>query len=274
MRHAMRVFFASFFVISLLTMGAGSANAEHALDCTTDKPIYRPGQPVHVECTNNGDHFAVTGITFLVTRADGRSVYNPAVPAVAVAVPPGESVEHTWDQRFINSQVGADGAQVPRDKYEVSVQNGEPGRFRIGAHGPQQAFETLAHGTMSGAMIGPGGENLVIRDQGSWEAFWEEHTSNMLCLAPPCPGMTPPLVDFDQDMVLVALHGTAPTGGYGISFTWLVGGGQHLKAPILNTNPGARCFLSQAITNPFHIIATRISDDVRFHERSRTIDCN
>ena len=274
MRRTMRVFFACLFAISLLTMGAGSVIAEHALGCTTDKQIYRPGQLVHIRCTNNGDRFAVTGISFLVTTVDGGLVYNPAVPAVAVAVPPGEGVEHTWGQVFINSPLGADGKQVPHGSYVVTVQNGGPARFRVGARGDHQAFETIAQGTISGAMTRPGGENLVIRDQASWKAFWEEHTSNSLCLQPPCPGMIPPVVDFDQDMVLVALHGFAPTGGYGIFFATLVGGSHHLNARILNTNPGEGCVLTQVITNSFHIIATRISDDVTFHERSKTIDCN
>ena len=274
MRPTMRVSFACFFVISILTMGAGSVIAEHALSCTTDKHIYSPGQLVQIECTNSGNHFVVTGITFLVTTADGGLVYNPAVPAIAVAVPPGESVEHTWDQKFINSPLGVDGEQVPLGRYVVTVQNGGPARFRIGAWRHHRTFETISQGSISGAMTGRGGENLVIRDQASWEAFWEEHTSNMLCPQPPCPGMLPPVIDFDQEMVLVALHGFAPTGGYGISFTWLFGGSHRLSARILNTNPGEGCVLRQVITNPFHIIATQISDDVMFHERSKTIDCN
>ena len=270
----MRLFFAPFFIINLFTMGAGSAIAEHSLGCTTGKHSYRPGQPVHIECTNNGDHFVVTGISFRVTTPDGSLVYNPAVPAIAVAVPPKESTEHTWDQTFINSPLGVDGEQVPGGRYVVTVQNGGPARFRIGAQRHHQGFETVSQGTESGAMIGPGGENFIIRDQASWEAFWEEHTSNMLCLQPPCPGMSPPVVNFDRDMVLVALHGSTPTGGYGISFAWLVGGSHYLETRILSTNPGEGCYVAQSTTNPFHIIATRISDDVMFHERSRTIDCD
>ncbi len=269
----MRLFFASFFIISLFTMGAGSAIAEHSLGCTTDKHSYRPGQPVHIECTNNGDHFVVTGISFRVTTPDGSLVYNPAVPAIAVAVPPKESTEHTWDQTFINSPLGVDGEQVPCGRYVVTVQNGGPARFRIGARSHHQGFETVSQGTESGAMTGPGGENFIITDQASWEVFWEEHTSNMLCLQPPCRGMSPPMVDFDRDMVLIALHGSAPTGGYGISFSWLVGGSHHLEALILNTSPGEGCSVTQSTTNPFHIIATQISDDVTFDECSRTIDC-
>ena len=272
--YIMRVSFAGFFMISLFAMGAGSAVAEHALACATDRHSYRPGNPVHLECTNNGDHFVVTGISFQVTRADGGLIYNPAVPAVAVAVPPRESTEHTWDQTFVNSPLGVDGEQVPRGGYVVTVQNGGPARFRIGARRHHQAFETVSEGTESGATTGPGGENLIIRDQASWEAFWEEHTSNILCLQPPCTGMPPPLVDFDRDMVLVALHGSAPTGGFGISFARLAGGSHHLNARILNTNPGEGCFVSQSNTTPFHIVVTRISDDVALLESSMTIDCN
>ena len=81
------------------------------------------------------------------------------------------------------------------------------------------------------------------------------------------------MVDFDRDIVLIALHGSAPTGGYGISFSWLVRGSHHLEALILNTSPGEGCSVTQSTTNPFHIIATQISDDVTFDECSRTIDC-
>jgi len=260
--------------MSLVTIGARSVIAGHGLDCTADKHIYPVGQPVLIECTNNGDDFVVTGVSFLVTTLDAGLVYNPAVPAIAVAVRPGASVERSWDQTFINSRLGGDGEQVPRGSYLVTVQNGGPARFSVGARGHHLAFETTAHGSMSGAVTRPGGKNYVIRDQASWEAFWEEHTSNMLCLQPPCPGMIPPLIDFHRDMVLVALHGSAPTGGYGISFTSLVGGGRRLDARILNTDPGQGCVLAQVITNSFHIITTRISDDVTFHERSKTIDCN
>ncbi len=274
MRRTMRVLFACLFIISVFAMGSGSVIAEHALGCMTDRHVYRPGQLVQIECTNHGDHFAVTGITFLVTTVDRGLIYNPAVPEIAVAVPPRESVKHTWDQKFINSPLGPDGEQVPRGRYVVTVKNGGPARFRIDAQGPHPAFKTISQGSVSGVMTGPGGENLVIRDRASWEAFWEEHTSNMLCLQPPCRGMPPPMVDFDRDMVLVALHGSAPTGGYGVSFARLVGGSHQLEARILNTNPGEECFVTQSTANPFHIIATQISDDVTFHERSRTIDCN
>ena len=274
MRRTMRVLFACLFIISVFAMGSGSVIAEHALGCMTDRHVYRPGQLVQIECTNHGDHFAVTGITFLVTTVDRGLIYNPAVPEIAVAVPPRESVKHTWDQKFFNSPLGPDGEQVPRGRYVVTVKNGGPARFRIDAQGPHPAFKTISQGSVSGVMTGPGGENLVIRDRASWEAFWEEHTSNMLCLEPPCPELVPPVVDFDREMILVALREFATTGGRGISFTSLLGGNHHLRAQILNTNPGKGCLLTQTTTAPFHIIATGVSDDVIFDERSKTIDCN
>ena len=46
----------------------------------------------------NSDDFVVTGITFLVTMAEGALVYNPAVPAIVGAFPPCGSVEHAWNQ--------------------------------------------------------------------------------------------------------------------------------------------------------------------------------
>jgi len=135
MKRTMRTLFACFFVLAVFAIGAGSSVAEQALDCTTDHRVYRPGQLVRIECTNNSDDFVVTGITFLVTMAEGALVYNPAVPAIAVAVPPGESVEHAWDQTFMNSPLGTDGKQVPHGTYVVSVKNGKSARFRIGFSG-------------------------------------------------------------------------------------------------------------------------------------------
>jgi hypothetical protein len=128
----MRAFVARFLVIGLFAIGVGGSVAEQVLVCTTDQEIYRPGRPVQIACTNHGDDFVVTGITFQATTAGGAPVYNPAVPAIAVAVPPGESVEHAWDQTFLNSSLGADGEPVPHGRYAVCVRNGRSARFRIG----------------------------------------------------------------------------------------------------------------------------------------------
>ena len=148
----MRPFFACLF-ISLSTMGTV---AGEVLDCATNKHRYRPGEPVHLKCTNNGDAFVVTGISFKVTTPDGGLVYNPAVPAVAVAVPSRASTDHTWDQTFINSPLGDDGEQVPRGTFVATVKNGRPARFTIGDGSDHPEFETVSRGTDSGVMTGPG----------------------------------------------------------------------------------------------------------------------
>jgi len=140
MRRTTRAFIACMLASGVVLTGAGHVIAGETLDCTTDGRVYLPGQPVHIECTNHGDDFVVTGIRLLVTTANGGLVFNPAVPAMAVAVPPGESVEHTWDQTFINSPLGADGEQVPHGMYVVSVRNGSPARLRVGVQRHHSGF--------------------------------------------------------------------------------------------------------------------------------------
>lgn len=88
------------------------------------------------------------------------------------------------------------------------------------------------------------GANLIIRGPDAWGAFWGAHTSE------PIP---PPPVDFEHQVVLVAVQGLQPTaGGPNVSIVGVHGDGPFVFVAIVDDHrPGP----IDEISNPFHIVA-------------------
>ncbi len=109
----------------------------------------------------------------------------------------------------------------------------------------------------------------VIRDAASLDALWREHTAVM----DPPPAL--PQIDFEHDMVIAAFMGQRGTGGYTVQISKLNPEGSALSAQITFTRPGADCLVTQAITQPYHIVVTpRQEHVISFQVATITHDCN
>lgn len=93
----------------------------------------------------------------------------------------------------------------------------------------------------------------VIADQEEFRTFWESLHRNLTPL-PPLPAE-----DFARHDVVAVVDMVRPSGGYGIEVQEVLEGMEGIWLTIIRTKPGEGCFTSQALTQPYHLIAMRKS---------------
>ena len=110
------------------------------------------------------------------------------------------------------------------------------------AFGAAVLFSTLAKGLQSGVREPI---QLVIRTRAEWAAFWARHARG---------SAAPPPVDFSRDMVVALFMGERGTGGYEIEITRVERVESGLVVQYRRTSPDPGAMLSQALSQPFHLV--------------------
>lgn len=99
-------------------------------------------------------------------------------------------------------------------------------------------------------------ENLVIKDEEEWKRFCEKQ---------PYRSSPFPEIDFEKNMVLVALGGMKPTGGYNIQFEEVYNlAGVITLAKYKESKPKGPVIMTS--TYPYHFIITEKTGQVIFSE--------
>ncbi|MBA3046207.1 MAG: hypothetical protein KKH41_07030 [Candidatus Thermoplasmatota archaeon] len=88
------------------------------IEVVTDKPIYDYGESVQITFTNVGDYTISVCTGYFVLDSNGEIVYTPNMIAFTPPLPPGSSIEYTWDQTV------DDGTQVLPGTYIICTQHG------------------------------------------------------------------------------------------------------------------------------------------------------
>lgn len=112
------------------------------------------------------------------------------------------------------------------------------------------------------------GENLVIRDQESWTAFWDRFRTGT-------ETATPPQVSFQERMVLVMALGTRNTGGYSVEINRVraMDDGT-LNVVGIESIPGENCSTTQALTYPVDaVLVARTEGEVHFEAEASVYRC-
>lgn len=109
-------------------------------------------------------------------------------------------------------------------------------------------FDTLARGTSSGITEA---RRDTIRDGNAFAALWQRHAA---AFSPP-PAL--PAVDFTRDMVIAVWLGQRPTGGHAIEIVRLVETPENLRVETERRTPPPGALVTQALTQPFHLIRAR-----------------
>ncbi len=109
------------------------------------------------------------------------------------------------------------------------------------------ALDNVEKGYLSGILLTEP-QVFKIDDQGQWDEFWARHKSNFL---PPTP---PPPVDFSRFSIIAVVDKQQLTGGFSLEITALTEEGTHLNVLVTRREPGRSCYVTQALTRPFHII--------------------
>lgn len=106
-------------------------------------------------------------------------------------------------------------------------------------------FSTLAKGLTSGVREPT---RVVIRSRDDWVALWGQHMQ--IQAAPP----SAPPVDFSRDMVVALFMGERSTGGHQIEVTHVERADSGLAVRYRSQSPDPGAMVSQALTQPFHLI--------------------
>ena len=112
-------------------------------------------------------------------------------------------------------------------------------------------FDTVDQGVYSGYPSDVDGDYFVIRDDAAWTDFWTVHKSFMF----PQPEM--PEIDFGNEMVVCAFHGTYPNNGAGVSIQGISSYGDHWEVEVTRATGDG---ILPTVTNPYHIVKTLYTD--------------
>jgi len=109
---------------------------------------------------------------------------------------------------------------------------------------------------------------LVVRDSRQWGEYWRRINS------PFFPPPAQPPIDFAREMVVVAALGRRPSLGYDIVIDSAARDSAGIAVYLRRSNPGARCPLPAALTQPVDLARMPASDlPLRFTELISTIPC-
>lgn len=113
-------------------------------------------------------------------------------------------------------------------------------------------------------------ENAEFRDEESFQKFWTD-----LFASEHKPDPDIPEIDFSEYTVIASLMGNQRSGGFLITIEEIAESEGITGVLIIEIEPGANCFVTGAITQPFHIVKIPKSadGDVRFVTERETHDC-
>ncbi len=108
----------------------------------------------------------------------------------------------------------------------------------------------------------------VIQDTETWTGVWNQHVQFMVFPLPP------PAVNFSKHTIIAVFMGKVSTGGYGIEVYDMVDVGSSIIVKVEKTEPGPRCIVTQALTQPYHIVRIAKTDkEVSFETTTTIIEC-
>lgn len=97
---------------------------------------------------------------------------------------------------------------------------------------------------------------VAISSQEEWAALWSRHASGRR------PASSPPLIDFSAEMVVGLFLGQKSTGGYSVEITRAELDGANLRVFYREGNPPPGAMLTQALTQPYHLVRLSRSESV------------
>lgn len=114
-----------------------------------------------------------------------------------------------------------------------------------------ESFRTLAKGSFSGIHQA---KHEIIQTDAAWEKFWAAHSVDAR------PAEKRPSVDFEKEMVVAVTMGRQRKGGFAIEIVRIEPKGDRLQIWVRHTAPKPGAMAIQALTAPFHFVATAKTD--------------
>jgi hypothetical protein len=107
------------------------------------------------------------------------------------------------------------------------------------------SFNTLQRGAYSGVTER---KVVLVTDEAAWKSNWQQISARQV------PAPDAPALDFAGQSVIVASLGEKNTGGYSVEVTGVELMGGKLKVTVRETKPGPGTFVTQALTQPYHVV--------------------
>jgi hypothetical protein len=98
---------------------------------------------------------------------------------------------------------------------------------------------------------------VVIRNQDEWNTFWKRHSATDTN-PPPAP-----IIDFDREMVVGIFLGEKSTGGYEVEIVRAERRNSSLYFYYWGKSPPPGVMVTQALTQPFHLVRVAKYDNAR-----------
>jgi hypothetical protein len=117
-------------------------------------------------------------------------------------------------------------------------------------NGQQVAFQTVEKASVSPSPLTGG--IYVLRTVTEWSDFWSILKTSYI----PQPPL--PLVDFSEQVVIAVVDSSRTTGGHSITITHLQTSADGVAVQAVHQSPGLNCVVTQALDQPYHIVATPV----------------
>lgn len=91
-------------------------------------------------------------------------------------------------------------------------------------------------------------EQVVVTSQAQWQDVWDRVHQGIL------PKPAAPDIDFNTSTVVALFQGLHGTGGFEIEVKQVTESDNDVTVSFVDIVPGQDCFVTQALTSPFHII--------------------
>jgi hypothetical protein len=111
-------------------------------------------------------------------------------------------------------------------------------------------------------------ERIIVRDSASWARLWPRIVGTH------SPRPRPPVVNFAEEMLVVASMGTRSSGGYVIAIDSINVASDTVRVFVREQSPGPRCGTTAALSAPVTLARIRRNDlPVTFTTRNVVKDC-
>ena len=152
----------------------------------------------------------------------------------------------------------------PSELRETPVLNGTEASVLSADQAVAVSFAVLAEGTNASS----------VSERKNFAAYTEEDFARLWAMAYGTGGETMPSIDFDTQYVIGVFAGEKSSGGHSIKVASVTDASSIRTVSMALMRPGEGCVVSQALTNPFQLIAVPVSDrELARTETEFTVAC-
>jgi len=129
-------------------------------------------------------------------------------------------------------------------------------------------FQTFLSGQNSG-LVGNQPAVFKIETQTQWAELWSTHQSVVF------PTTAPPAFSFDDQVLIAVFDREQSTGGFAIEVQAIARSEGGILVKVVRTVPGLGCAVTQALTQPFHIVSIdAVSGEAQLVFTDSVTDCS